>query len=131
MNEEKGIKYLTGLKKFGMRLGLENVTELLDRMGNPQREWRSVHVAGTNGKGSVCAFVSSVLREAGYKVGLYTSPHLVRLNERIQINGVEISDRRLEELAESTGIIAEDMASVSAEKQVTFFEFLTALAFRH
>lgn len=77
------IEYLLGLKKFGMRLGLENVTELLERLGNPHNEFKSVHVAGTNGKGSVCAFVSSILLEAGYKVGLYTSPHLVRLNERI------------------------------------------------
>jgi dihydrofolate synthase/folylpolyglutamate synthase len=131
-SEGKGaIDYLLGLEKFGMRLGLENVTELLERLGNPHNEWKSVHVAGTNGKGSVCAYVSSILQEAGYKVGLYTSPHLVRLNERIQINGEEISDNRLGELAEITRKASEDMASESLDKQITFFEFLTAMAFSY
>jgi dihydrofolate synthase/folylpolyglutamate synthase len=131
MNGRSAIEYLLGLEMFGMRLGLENVTELLDRMGNPHREWKAVHVAGTNGKGSVCAFVSSVLQEAGYKSGLYTSPHLVDLNERIRVNGELIADDRLEELAARTRVVSEDMASVSPEKQITFFEFLTALAFHH
>jgi len=120
-----------GLEKFGMRLGLENVTELLDRMGNPHQEWKAIHVAGTNGKGSVCAYVSSILQEAGYKVGLYTSPHLVRLNERIRINGKQIPDDRLEKIAEKTRRVSERMASESPEKQITFFEFLTAMAFTH
>ncbi|UCD91974.1 MAG: bifunctional folylpolyglutamate synthase/dihydrofolate synthase [Methanobacteriota archaeon] len=126
-----GVGYLLGLEKFGIRLGLENITELLDRLGNPQSEWKAIHVAGTNGKGSVCAFVSSVLQHAGFKVGMYTSPHLVRLNERIQVNGESISDERLEELAVQVRAVAEDMVSSSSEKQVTFFEFLTALALSH
>lgn len=131
-SEGKGaIEYLLGLKKFGVRLGLENVTELLERLDNPHNEFKSAHVAGTNGKGSVCAYVSSILREAGYKVGLYTSPHLVRLNERIQINGEEISDDRMEELAERIRAVSEEMASESPDKQITFFEFLTAMAFSH
>jgi dihydrofolate synthase/folylpolyglutamate synthase len=128
---ENGIKYLLGLEKFGMKLGLENVSELLGRLGSPQDGFKSVHVAGTNGKGSVCAYVSQILQEAGFKVGLYTSPHLVRLNERIQIDGEQISDSRLEELAGRTKVVAEDMASESPDKQITFFEFLTALAFAH
>ncbi|MCK4444557.1 MAG: bifunctional folylpolyglutamate synthase/dihydrofolate synthase [Thermoplasmata archaeon] len=131
MTDKGAIEYLLGLEKFGMRLGLENVTELLDGMGNPHQEWKAVHVAGTNGKGSVCAYVSSILREAGYKVGLYTSPHLVRLNERIQVNGEQISDDRLEKIAEKTREVSERMASESPEKQITFFEFLTATAFTH
>ncbi|MFQ5883792.1 MAG: bifunctional folylpolyglutamate synthase/dihydrofolate synthase [Thermoplasmata archaeon] len=125
-----GVEYLLGLERFGIRLGLGNITELLNRLGNPQSEWKAVHVAGTNGKGSVCAFVSSVLQHAGFKVGLYTSPHLVNLNERIQVNGEKISDERLEELAVRVRTIAEDMAS-SPERQITLFEFLTALAFSH
>jgi dihydrofolate synthase/folylpolyglutamate synthase len=130
--EGKGaIDYLFGLEKFGMRLGLDNITELLDRLGKPHQKWKAIHVAGTNGKGSVCAYVSSILHEAGYKVGLYTSPHLVRLNERIQINGEQISDGRMKELAERTRMIAEEMASESPEKQITHFEFLTAMAFSH
>lgn len=130
-SEKKAIEYLLGLEKFGMRLGLENITELLDMLDNPHKRWKAVHVAGTNGKGSVCAYTSSILREAGYKVGLYTSPHLVRLNERIQVNGDEIPDERLEELAKGVREAAEDMASESQEKQITFFEFLTAMAFSH
>ncbi len=131
MTDKGAIEYLLELEKFGMRLGLENVTELLDRMGNPHREWKAVHIAGTNGKGSVCAYVSSILREAGYKVGLYTSPHLVRLTERIRINDEQISDNRLDKIAEKTREVSEKMASESPEKQVTFFEFLTAMAFTH
>jgi dihydrofolate synthase/folylpolyglutamate synthase len=131
-DEGKGaVYYLSGLEKFGMKLGLENITELLDRLGNPHKEWKAIHVAGTNGKGSVCAYVSSILQEAGYKVGLYTSPHLVRLNERIQINGKQISDDRMEELAEKTRKVSEEMASESPEKQITHFEFLTAMAFSY
>lgn len=127
---EKGaIDYLSGLEKFGMKLGLENITELLDRLSNPQREWKAIHVAGTNGKGSVCAYISSILQEAGYKIGLYTSPHLIRLNERIQINGKQIPDDQLEKLANQTKKVSEDMASESQEKQITHFEFLTAMAF--
>jgi dihydrofolate synthase/folylpolyglutamate synthase len=127
----EAIEYLFGLEKFGMKLGLENVTELLERLGNPHNEFKSVHVAGTNGKGSVCAYVSSILQEAGYKVGLYTSPHLVRLNERIQINGKEITDDRMQEVAERVRGVSEEMASESPDKQITFFEFLTAMAFHH
>ncbi len=128
---KEAINYLLGLEKFGMRLGLENISELLERLGNPHRRWKAVHVAGTNGKGSVCAYISSILEEAGFKVGLYTSPHLVRLNERIQVNGKHISDDRLEELAARIRTVCVEMASESPEKQITFFEFLTALAFTH
>ncbi len=131
-DEGKGaLGYLSGLERFGMKLGLENITELLDRLDNPHKEWKAIHVAGTNGKGSVCAYVSSILQEAGYKVGLYTSPHLVRLNERIQINGNQISDDRLEKLASQTKIASEEMVSQSQEKQITHFEFLTATAFSY
>jgi dihydrofolate synthase/folylpolyglutamate synthase len=76
----------------GMKLGLENITKLMLRLGNPEKQLRFIHVAGTNGKGSVTAMTSSILREAGFCVGMYTSPHLVHYNERIQVDGVPISD---------------------------------------
>ncbi len=84
-------KLLTSREKFHIKLGLERVQELLGYFGNPQDRIRCVHVAGTNGKGSTCAILESVLRQAGYKTGLYTSPHLVDYTERIKINGEDIS----------------------------------------
>src|SRR3989344_2704825 len=86
------LHYLFNLERFGMKLGLETITKLLAALGNPQERIESVHVAGTNGKGSTCAFLYSILQEAGYKVGLYTSPHLVCFTERMVVNGKEISE---------------------------------------
>jgi dihydrofolate synthase/folylpolyglutamate synthase len=111
-----------GLRRFGIILGLETIERILRALGNPQDHFASIHVAGTNGKGSVASALSSILHEAGYKVGLYTSPHLVRFNERICINNSQISD-------------ADVVKSYQAVKQVhygerspTFFEFATAMA---
>lgn len=109
-----------------MRLGLDRIEALLALMGNPERQLRFVHVAGTNGKGSFCALLSSILQEAGYRVGLYTSPHLVRLNERYQINRHEIEDGELLRLAEYAGGLAQDM-----DERPTEFELLTAMAFKY
>src|SRR3989338_2738045 len=92
--------YLFGLEKFGIRLGLETITTLLDILGNPQRAFKVVHVGGTNGKGSTCAFLASALQNAGHSVGMYTSPHLIAFNERVKINGVDISDRDVTELTD-------------------------------
>ena len=78
---QETLGYLYGLERFGIKLGLEVVTELLGLLGNPQQQLKSIHIAGTNGKGSTANFISSVLQEAGYKVGLYTSPHLIKFNE--------------------------------------------------
>ena len=75
-----------GLRRFGIILGLETIKRILSALGNPQGNFASIHVAGTNGKGSVASSLSSILHQSGYKVGLYTSPHLVRFNERICIN---------------------------------------------
>ena len=111
-----------------VKLDLGPMRALMDLLGNPQEQLLFVHVAGTNGKGSVCAMMASILREQGYKTGLYTSPHLVRFNERIQINGEVISDATLKEL-----IADVEAASVrlpeAGQRDVTFFEFTTALAF--
>src|SRR3989304_3556318 len=92
MDYEALLYELYRLERFGIKLGLETITDLLGRMGNPHRRFKTVHVTGTNGKGAVCAYVASVLRKAGYRVGLYTSPHLVRFTERIQVDGREIPD---------------------------------------
>lgn len=118
------LDYLYGLERFGIKLGLDVIEQIMASLGNPHQSFKSVHVAGTNGKGSTCAFVARVLQEAGYTVGLYTSPHLVRFNERICINGEEITDH---ELIYFTDIIRKKIEEKGI--QPTFFEFTTALAF--
>lgn len=105
----------------GMKLGLENITKLMLRLGNPEKQLRFIHVAGTNGKGSVTAMTSSILREAGFCVGMYTSPHLVHYNERIQVDGVPISDFDLARLAQK-------IYPFVIEYQCTYFEAATAIA---
>ena len=104
----------------GWHLGLENIRTLLDKVGNPHLGMKYIHVAGTNGKGSVCAFLAKMIEIAGYKTGLYTSPHLIRFNERISINGRDISDR---ELVEMYKIVRPNI------RKHTFFEITTAIAF--
>ncbi|NLF83723.1 MAG: hypothetical protein GX568_07045, partial [Candidatus Gastranaerophilales bacterium] len=90
-NYKAAISQLTSLEKFHINLGLDRVKALLELFGNPQDSLKCIHVAGTNGKGSTCAMLETVLREAGYKTGLYTSPHLVDYTERIKVNGQDIS----------------------------------------
>lgn len=90
MKYEEALEYISQTNKFGIRLGLENIGKLLELLGNPQETLNIIHVAGTNGKGSVCSFVSNILRECGYKVGLYTSPYLETFTERIRVNGQNI-----------------------------------------
>src|SRR5215831_6989295 len=92
---EEGLRFLSSLTRSGIRMGLDPIRTALAAIQNPERNFPSLHVAGTNGKGSTCAFAATCLVRGGYKVGLYTSPHLVRVNERIQVNGREISDREL------------------------------------
>ena len=131
MRYEETLSWLYGLETMGIKLGLHNVTELLRRMGDPHRQFRSVHVAGTNGKGSVCAMTESILRSHGYATGLYTSPHLVDFTERIQTSGTQISQGQLCRLAEEVRGHVEDMVLVSKESYPTFFEVTTAIAFAH
>ena len=90
------IEKIHGFNRFGMVLGLERMEELLKRLGEPQRDLKVIHVAGTNGKGSVSKFIEGALTACGYKTGLYTSPFMVRLNERIRSPGGDISDDELE-----------------------------------
>jgi dihydrofolate synthase / folylpolyglutamate synthase len=114
--------FLCSLERFGILLGLENITRLLDSIGNPQKSFPVVHVAGSNGKGSTASFIASALIEAGYKTALYTSPHLNDFRERIRIDGAMVS---MEEVVLSTRKIRE----VYDPEHTTFFEFTTAVAF--
>ncbi len=127
--EPEAIRRLYELHTMGAKLGLERTQALLDRMGNPERQLAVIHVAGTNGKGSVCAMLDSILRAAGYKTGIYTSPHLIRLNERIRVNGRCIPDTDLIQLIDE--VEGHAQAIRSAHGEVTFFEFTTALAFEY
>ncbi|MBI5639011.1 MAG: bifunctional folylpolyglutamate synthase/dihydrofolate synthase, partial [Nitrospirae bacterium] len=87
MSYKGTIEYLYGLQKHGMKFGLDNIKRLMAAAGDPQKAFRSVHVAGTNGKGSASAMIESVLRTSGVKTGLFTSPHLINFTERIRVNG--------------------------------------------
>lgn len=124
MRLEEALEFIHSTDWKRSQPGLKRVGELMNRLGNPQNDLRFVHVAGTNGKGSVCAMLSSVLTAAGYRTGLYTSPHLLRVNERMKVDGVDISDGDLVSLAERIKPAADAM-----EDRPTEFELLTAMAF--
>lgn len=98
MSYESTLAYIHSVKWQGSKPGLSRTRHLLAALGNPERELKFVHIAGTNGKGSTAACIASCLRAAGYRVGLYTSPYINRFNERMQVDGVPISDERLEAL---------------------------------
>ena len=125
MTYSSAIEYLYGLQKHGIKLGLETMRTLLSRLGNPERRFRSLHVGGTNGKGSTAAMTAAMLQAAGYRVGLYTSPHLVDFCERIRVNQAMIGEAQMAELT------ARLQASVPSDLTPTFFELTTALAFLH
>ncbi len=108
----------------GIKPGLDRITQLCAMLDDPQLRYPVIHVAGTNGKGSTCAILASILREAGYKVGLYSSPHVRRFNERIRVNGTMISD-------EDIARMARPLMDLAKENGGTFFEVTTAMAFRH
>ncbi|MBI5344109.1 MAG: bifunctional folylpolyglutamate synthase/dihydrofolate synthase [Deltaproteobacteria bacterium] len=122
----KTLRYLYGLQRLGIRPGLVRIKKLLSRLGNPQNACASIHVAGTNGKGSTAAMLEAMLTEAGLKAGLYTSPHLVRFTERIRISGKEISGRDAARTAASVRRAAEETGL-----SPTLFEFTTALCFEY
>lgn len=128
MNYDEAIQYISRTNRFGMKLGLETVEKLLELLGDPHKKLKIIHVAGTNGKGSVCSFVSKILEDAGYKVGLYTSPFLERFTERIRINGIEIPES---EVARIITIVEEIIPVMLSEgyDNPTEFEIVTAMAF--
>ena len=92
MTYEEALTYIHSVNWQGSKLGLERTRELLEKLGNPEKKLKFVHIAGTNGKGSTAAMLSSILERAGYRVGLYTSPFINRFNERMQVNGAQIPD---------------------------------------
>ncbi|NLF39757.1 hypothetical protein GX586_09950, partial [bacterium] len=128
---DEAMRFLYRLRSFGTKLGLENVRFLLDKLGSPDSHGDYLHIAGTNGKGSTAAFLSSILREAGLKVGLFTSPHLLVFNERIQINGVPISDQAVLEHLNAILPVAARMEADGVHRYPTFFEVVTAIATLH
>lgn len=130
MNYEEALAKIQTYNRFGSKLGLERMSKLLELLGNPQESLKIIHVAGTNGKGSVCRFITSVLQREGYKVGLYTSPFLEKFTERIEMGGKPIDE---EDLARSTEIVLEKTDSMVKDgwESPTEFEIITAIAFHY
>lgn len=128
MNYEQALEYISSTYVLGMKKGTENIAYLLNLLDNPQKKVKIIHVAGTNGKGSTCSFISSVLSNAGYKVGLYTSPFLEVFNERMRINGKNIENQRLADMVE---IVKEKIEIMVKEGRPhpTEFEVTTAVGF--
>ena len=155
MTYEEALEYINGANRFGKKLGLQNIRTLLGMMGDPQKELRFIHVAGTNGKGSTSSFIGSILSEAGYRTGIYTSPYLQRFGERIAISGPAADSRddhgsvtgsltagrsgiyrqeiSGEELAEITTLVRDcaDKMAKSGENLPIMFEIVTAVAFEY
>jgi dihydrofolate synthase/folylpolyglutamate synthase len=128
MTYEQALDFIHSTYKFGTKLGLENITKLLEFMGNPQKGLKVIHVAGTNGKGSTCAFINQMLIEAGFRVGLYTSPFLESFNERIKLNNQPIDNQ---ELASITEFVKERIEELIRQgfSHPTEFEVVTAIGF--
>ncbi len=124
---EEAMSWITGLTSFGIRPGLERISRLMESFGHPERRLKFIHVAGTNGKGSVCAYLTSVLRQCGYDVGTFTSPYLTAYTNRLQYNGHDIEDEALVRLANRLKPAADAMAE-SEWGSPTMFEVTTALA---
>lgn len=124
--------YLFSLKGKGSKYGIERMRLFVEKLGHPQRGLPVIHVAGTNGKGSVSAMCEAICRAAGYRTGLYTSPHLVRLGERVQVDRKILSEEEIVRYTLELKKVAEQIAAAGApEDHPTFFEFMTAMAFLH
>lgn len=128
MNYKEFITWLEEVPLYGHKDGTKNIEKLMARMGHPEKCARVVHVAGTNGKGSCCAMIASVLKESGMKVGMFTSPHLISYGERIRVNGVNISE---EDFVRIGMTIKDEIGKMVAEGEnhCTFFEIVTAIGF--
>jgi dihydrofolate synthase / folylpolyglutamate synthase len=124
MDLDTSLKKLFSLHNFGIKLGLDNTIGFLTHLGNPQQELKTIHVAGSNGKGSTSSFIASILQEYGYRIGLYTSPHFVKFNERVVINGKQIEDEYISAFISANENYIDD-------HQLTFFEVTTAMAFQY
>jgi dihydrofolate synthase/folylpolyglutamate synthase len=124
MNYSEALEYIHSVSWTFCKPGLERISALCEALGNPQRDLKFIHVAGTNGKGSFCSMTDSVLRAAGYRVGLFTSPFVVRFNERMKVDGLDIPDDTLAEIVEKIKPICDAM-----QDKPTEFELITAIAF--
>ena len=124
LSYESARRFIFSREFFGMKLGLENITEFLDQLGQPQGKYKTVHIAGTNGKGSTAAMLAAIFRAKGFKTGLYTSPHLVDFRERIQVNGQKIDKQSVLEFISLHKKILQN-------RKLTFFEVVTALALEY
>jgi len=120
----RAVRDLAALEYFGMKAGLRNIRKIARELGDPQDSFQSVHIAGTNGKGSTAAMLAAILSASGYRTGLYTSPHLVSFTERIRIDGAPIGTRELDERID-------EVMPLVRRTNGTFFEAATAVAFRH
>jgi dihydrofolate synthase/folylpolyglutamate synthase len=128
LNYKEAIDYILNIPKFGVKSGLDNIKTLLNLLNNPEKDLKIIHVAGTNGKGSVCTMLSYILCENGYRTGLFTSPHLIKFNERFKINNIDIED---EELTNIFSLVKEkiDYMVNSGYNHPTFFEVAVSIAF--
>jgi dihydrofolate synthase / folylpolyglutamate synthase len=140
MNYDAAVRYLLSLGRelaaptqaAAAKFDLENISVLSERLGRPDRAYPTAHIAGTNGKGSTAAFLEAILRQAGFRTGLNTSPHLEKINERIRVEGVEISDDDFAEiLTRVQALIEELLAAGKLRAHPTYFECVTAMAFQH
>ena len=123
MNYEEAVAYIEETPKFTKKNSLDHTRECLRRLGNPEKKFKVIHVAGTKGKGRTCAFLTSILREAGYSCGLFTSPHLVRINERFQINEINIDDDTFLAAFKKVKALADEMVA-EGSYHPTYFEML-------
>ena len=129
MNYPASVRYLESFWKFGIKPGLARIKSLLKVLGEPQKDLVCIHVAGTNGKGSTCAMTASIFKECGFKVGLYTSPHLVDYTERFKVNGKSISRAKFAKYCSRIRSILR--SHPVKNKKPTEFELLTAIAFKY
>src|SRR6185369_5665910 len=138
MNFQEAVNYLLSLGRelaaptqaATAKFNLENISVLAQHLGHPENKYPSVHIAGTNGKGSTAAFLEAILREAGYRTGLYTSPHLERINERIRVKGNDIPDEAFADVfSRIHSLIEKLLADGTLRAHPTFFECVTAIAF--
>jgi len=129
MNFEESLQWLYGFQKFGMNLGLERISYIAKELGNPQQNYKIIHVGGTNGKGSVCKFIASILKKSGYTVGVYTSPHLQHISERFVVENQQITEDEVVSLVRKIKPVVDKM--IRNGNGPTFFEVATALAFQY
>jgi dihydrofolate synthase/folylpolyglutamate synthase len=127
MNFNSSLKWLNSFQKFGIKLGLDRIKYILEKLGDPQKNYKIIHIGGSNGKGSVCKYISSILKYSDYKVGTYTSPHLNDIRERIVVNNKKISKIDFANISSLIKPITEKMKKIN--NPPTYFEIITAISF--